>query len=85
MPESAIYIEMECPLFNLVLSNGCASTEDKEEEEIKNIFYEDLDNACDLIPTNKVKILLGDFNVKIGLEIMYKPIIGKESLHSLKR
>lgn len=40
-----------------------APTDDKEEE-VKNIFDEGLDNVCDLIPTNKVQILLGDFNAQ---------------------
>jgi hypothetical protein len=28
-----------------------------------------------------MKILLGDFNVKVGREDIFKPIIGNESLH----
>jgi len=28
-----------------------------------------------------MKILLGDFNVKVGREIILKPTIGQESLH----
>jgi hypothetical protein len=28
-----------------------------------------------------VKILLGDFNAKVGRENIFKPIIGNESLH----
>jgi hydroxypyruvate isomerase len=59
------YIELECRWFNVILINGYAPTEDKEDE-VKDIFYENLDNVCDRIPTNKVKILLGDFNAKIG-------------------
>jgi exonuclease III len=59
------YIELECQWFNVMLINEYATTEDKEDE-VKNIFYEDLDNVCDLVPNNKVKILLGDFNAKIG-------------------
>lgn len=38
----------------------------EDREEVKNIFYEGLDNMCDLLLTNKVKILLENFNVKIG-------------------
>jgi len=74
------YIEMEYLCFNVILINGYAPTEDKIKEEIKSIFYESLDTLCDLISPNKVKILLKDINVKVGQEIIYRPIIGKESL-----
>jgi hypothetical protein len=30
---------------------------------------------------NHMKILLGDFNAKVGRENIFKPIIGNESLH----
>jgi hypothetical protein len=40
------YIEMECRWFNVILINGYAPTENKEDE-IKDIFYENLDNVCD--------------------------------------
>ncbi|XP_060881722.1 craniofacial development protein 2-like [Metopolophium dirhodum] len=74
------HMELECRWFNVILINGYAPTEDKEDE-VKDIFYENLENECDRIPTNKVKILLGDFNAKIGQEVEYRPTIGKESLH----
>lgn len=76
------YIELECRWFNVILINGYAPTEDKEDE-VKDIFYENLDNVCDRIPTNKVKILLEDFNAKIGQEVVYRPTIGKKSLHKI--
>jgi hypothetical protein len=34
-----------------------------------------------IINNNHMKILLGDFNAKVGKENIFKPIIGNESLH----
>lgn len=74
--DKTYYIELECQMFNMVLINGYVPIEDKEEE-VKNIFYESLDNMCDLISNSKVKIRLGDFNAKIGQKIIHRPTIGK--------
>lgn len=75
------FIELECQWFKVVLINGHAPTKDREED-VKNIFYENLDNVCDLKPTSKVKILLRDFNAKIGQDIIYRPS-GIHGLHRL--
>jgi hypothetical protein len=37
----------------------------------------------DKFPKLLMKILLGDFNAKVGKEIMFTPTIGKESLHEI--
>jgi len=66
----------------VILIYGCAPTEDKEDE-VKGIIYENLDNVCDRIPTKNVKILLEDFNAKLGQAVVYTPSIGKESLHRI--
>lgn len=73
------YIELESRWFNVVLMNGYAPTEEKEEET-NDIFYKDLDNVYDLIPNNKMKIFLGDLNAKLEQKIIYRPIIRKECL-----
>lgn len=76
------YIELECRWFNVMLINRYAPTEEKEDE-VKDMFYKDLDNVCDMVPNNKVKILLRDLNAKIGQEVIYRPTIGRESLHKV--
>ncbi|KAL4113249.1 hypothetical protein QTP88_016908 [Uroleucon formosanum] len=40
-----------------------------------------LDMLYDSLPDDKPKIVIGDFNAKIGKETIYKPTIGSESLH----
>lgn len=73
-------LEIQAKWFNIILINCYAPTEDKEEET-KNDFYKQLEALYDAIPQNMVKIVLGDFNAKIGKEIDYKPTIG-QSLHN---
>jgi hypothetical protein len=44
-----------------------APTEDKDDV-IKDSFYEELEQAFDQFHRYHMKILLGDFNVKVGRE-----------------
>jgi hypothetical protein len=37
----------------------------------------------DKFPKYHLKILLGDFNAKVGREDIFKPTIGNESLHKI--
>jgi len=64
----------------MILINCYAPTEDKNEE-IKNEFYDSLDMLYDFLPADKPKMVIGDFNVNIGKETMYKPTSGSKSLH----
>jgi len=57
-----------------------APSEEKSEES-KDSFYEELEQIFDHFPKYDVKILLGDFNAKVGRENIFKPTIGQESLH----
>jgi len=41
-----------------------------------------MDSIYDALPTGKPKIILGDFNAKIGKEETYRPTIEKDSLHN---
>jgi exonuclease III len=60
--------------------NVHAPTEDKDDD-MKDSFYEELEAVSDHFPRYHMKILLGDFNVKVGREDIFKPIIGNDSLH----
>jgi endonuclease/exonuclease/phosphatase family metal-dependent hydrolase len=57
-----------------------APTGDKDDD-IKDSFYEELEQVFDQFPRYHMKILLGDFNAYVGREDIFKPIIGNESLH----
>jgi hypothetical protein len=56
-----------------------APTEDKDDD-IKDNFYKELEQEFDQFLRYHMKIMLGDFNAKVGMEEMFKPIIGNESL-----
>jgi hypothetical protein len=59
-----------------------APTEDKDDD-IKDSFYEGLEQVFDQFNRYHMKILLGDFSAKVGMEDMFKPIIGNEILHEV--
>jgi endonuclease/exonuclease/phosphatase family metal-dependent hydrolase len=52
-------------------------------DDIKDRFYEELEKVFDKLPKYYMKILLGDFNAKVGREDIFKPTIGNESLHEI--
>ena len=54
---------------------------EEKSDEAKDRFYEELDKVFDHFPKYHMKILLGDFNAKVGRENIFKPTIGNESLH----
>ena len=47
----------------------------------KDSFYAELEQVFDYLPKYHMKILLGEFNAKVGRENIFKPTIGQESLH----
>jgi hypothetical protein len=51
------------------------------DNDIKDSFYKELEQEFDQFSRYHMKILLGDFNAKVGREDIFKPIIGNESLH----
>jgi hypothetical protein len=50
-------------------------------DDVEGNFYEELECLFDKFPEYHKKILLGDFNAKVGGEDIFKPAIGNESLH----
>jgi hypothetical protein len=52
-------------------------------DDIKDRFYEELEQVFDKFAKYHMKILLGDSNAKVGREDIFKPTIGNESLHAI--
>ena len=65
---------------NIIVVNVHAPSEEKSEES-KDSFYEELEQIFYHFPKYHMKILLGDFNAKVGREIIFKLTIGQDSLH----
>jgi hypothetical protein len=59
-----------------------APTEDTDVDK-KDNFYKELEQVSDQFPRYQMKILLRDFNAKVGREDIFKPIIGNDSLHEV--
>jgi hypothetical protein len=60
-----------------------ASCKDKSDD-VKDSFYEELGRVFDQFPRYDMKILLDDFNAKVGREdSIFKPTIGNESSHEI--
>ena len=60
--------------------NGHAPSEEKSKES-KDSFYGELEQVFENFLKYHTKILLGDFNAKVGRENILKPTIGQDSPH----
>ena len=63
-----------------IIVNVHAPSEEKCDES-KHSFYEELEQVFDNFPKYHMKMLLGDFNAKVGRQNIFKPTIGQESHH----
>jgi hypothetical protein len=45
---------------------------------VKDSFYEELEHVFNTFPKNHMKILLGDFNAKVGKEDIFQPTIAND-------
>jgi hypothetical protein len=50
---------------------------------MKDSFYKKLEHVFNKFPKYQMKILLGDFNAKVGMEDIFKTMVGNESLHEI--
>jgi len=50
--------------------------------EVKAGFYNSLEQNINQIANSDIKLILGDFNAKVGKEDIYKPTIGNERLQN---
>jgi hypothetical protein len=67
---------------HIIVLNVHAPTGNKTDN-VKESLYEELECVFDKFPKHHMKILLGDFNVKVSREDISKPTIGNESLHKI--
>jgi hypothetical protein len=65
---------------NITVLNARASTEHKSDDS-KDRFFEELEQVVYNFPKRCTKILLGDLNIKMWREGIFKRKIVSESLH----
>jgi hypothetical protein len=54
-----------------------------KSDDVKGSFYEETGRVFDQFPRHDMKILLADFNAKVGRENIFKPTIGNESSYEI--
>jgi len=79
--ERLCWLRLKAKWFSCTLINVHAPTNEKTEET-KEKFYNLLEQTISQIASSDIRIVLGDFNAKVGKENVYKPTIGNESLHN---
>jgi hypothetical protein len=52
-------------------------------DDVKDSFYDEVERVFDKFPICNMKMLLGDFNAKVGSEDIFKLIIGSETLYEI--
>jgi hypothetical protein len=76
------YIILRGRWCHIIILNVHAPTEDKTDD-VKDNLYEELERVFNKFPKYHMKILLRDFNAKIGREDIFKPKIGNKSLREM--
>ena len=76
--KGVIYIVLTVCWCNIIVLNVHASEE--KSDDSKDSFYEELEQVFDHFPKSHTKIVVGDFNAKVGRENILKLTFGNESL-----
>ena len=74
------YIVLRGRWCNIFVLNVHAPSEKKSDDSTDSVC-EELEQVLNHFPKYHMKNLLGDFNVKLGREGIFKPTIGNEGLH----
>jgi hypothetical protein len=67
---------------HIIILKVYVPTEDKTDH-VKDSFYQELERVFDKFPNQHIKILLADFNAKVGREDIFNPTIGNKSLQEI--
>jgi hypothetical protein len=76
------YIILRGRWCHIIVLNVHAPTKDKTDD-VKDSIYEELERVSDKFSKHHMKILLGNFNAKVGREDIFKPTIGNKSLQEI--
>lgn len=67
------------------ISLVCAYAPTEEaDDEVKDAFYAALEDCCNKISAYDIKVVIGDFNAKIGKEQFNSRVAGLHTLHDIK-
>lgn len=77
-------LRIKARFFYITIICAHAPTEGANDE-VKDIFYEQQDKAYSIISAFDIKLVIGDFNSKVGKENIHKETIGKHSLHDITK
>ena len=73
-------IRIKAKYFYISLICAHAPTEDKDDTS-KDAFYDKLEVLYNRCPRSDIKMLVGDFNAKVGREGVFGLTVAKHSLH----
>jgi hypothetical protein len=76
------YVILKGRWYHIIILYINAPTE-YETDDVKDSFYREWEHVFDNFPKYHMKIPFRDFSAKVGMEDIFKPTIGNESLHEI--